>query len=198
MSSISLQVLAYKHLIYLVPLHFTHKQLENTHNVLYALAKAQDLGTARGKTKSHNHIGIIIVSWHTTCTGSCLLSGNVSVCFYFSSFLSFPTAIITNIFQAAQASSPHHLPITVSLPVCFHLPKPSPTAIPGQLFLGLCLLLLFRDLFSFQLSNPKLIPLSSSSNASLHLHSNILWSHTLKQTKQENKNIDLSLDPLPI
>lgn len=144
MSSISLQALAYKHLIYLVPLHFTHTQLENTHNVLYALRSglalrsanallpiAQDLGTARGKTKSHNHIGIIIVSWHTTCTGSSVPFGNVSVCFCFSSFLSFPTAIITNILQAAHTYSSHHLPPSLSACQCaFACLTPAP--LPSQ------------------------------------------------------------------
>lgn len=116
-SSISLQVLAYKHLIYLVLLHFTHKQLENTHNVLYVLAKAQDLGTARGKTKSHNHIGIIIVSQHTTCTGSSVLFGNLSVfVFVFLAFFHFPQLSSQTFFKLLKLQTPssHHLPPSLS------------------------------------------------------------------------------------
>ena len=112
MSSISLQVLAYKHLIYLVPLHFTHKQLENTHNVLYVLTKAQHLGTARGKTKSHDRIGIIIVSQHTTCTGSSVLFGNLSVfVFVFLAFFHFPQLSSQTFFKLLKLPAPitcHH------------------------------------------------------------------------------------------
>ena len=107
----------------------------------------------------------------------------------FLAFFHFPRLSSPTFSKLLKLPAPITSTITVSLPVCFHLPKPSPTPIPGQPFLGLCLLLLFRDLFSFQLSNPKLIPLPSFSNTSFHLHSNILWSHTLKQTKQENKNM---------